>query len=122
MHCETMNTTTLMVSVSFVVAAVTDVGISAILTYCTQLQEANFAGIKQITSDNFLPIISGKFYEQNLPRIQYENATVTEICNVFIIVSTDVQRWKRSQALLRLKLHEKRTLDDHYSSDEVIIL
>ena len=72
-------TNTLMVLVSFVIVAVTDVGISAVLTYCTHLQEANFAGIKQITSDNFLPIISGKCCEQNLPRIQYENATVTEI-------------------------------------------
>ena len=58
-----MNITTLMVSVSFVFVAVTDVGISTILTYCTELQEANFAGIKQITSDNFLPIIGGKCCE-----------------------------------------------------------
>ncbi len=40
--------------------AVTDIGVTSILRHCTRLEEAVFAGLKQISSDAFLPMISSK--------------------------------------------------------------
>ena len=68
-----------------------DAGVRAILEQCVHLQELCVAGVKKLTSAPFLPIIS------------------------------DLTQWRRSQALLQLKLQEAKVLDEdeHYSSDEV---
>ena len=43
--------------------AVTDAGITAILSHCLQLQSLNVAGVKLLTSAPFRPIISGKHHQ-----------------------------------------------------------
>ncbi|OWF35272.1 uncharacterized protein LOC110443129 [Mizuhopecten yessoensis] len=66
--------------------------ISALLKNCQRLQRADLAGLKTITSEPFLPLIS------------------------------DLRQWRRCQALLRLKLHERSAAaaaaDVGSSSDE----
>uniref|UniRef100_A0A1I8HEV5 BTB domain-containing protein n=1 Tax=Macrostomum lignano TaxID=282301 RepID=A0A1I8HEV5_9PLAT len=56
---------------------VTDRGVSSVLAACPSLQEADFSGLKQITSRPFLPIIH------------------------------DLPSWRRTLALLRLRLAER---------------
>ncbi|XP_060081195.1 F-box and leucine-rich repeat protein 13-like [Ylistrum balloti] len=66
--------------------------ISALLKNCQRLQRADLAGLKTITSEPFLPLIS------------------------------NLRQWRRCQALLRLKLHERSvaaaSADAGTSSDE----
>ncbi|KAK3595456.1 hypothetical protein CHS0354_003448 [Potamilus streckersoni] len=72
--------------------ALTNESVSAILKNCPQLHTACMSGLKQITAEPFLPII------------------------------TDLKRWRRCQSLLRFKLHEKKIFEENnesnYSSDE----
>ncbi|XP_069113876.1 serine-rich adhesin for platelets-like [Argopecten irradians] len=70
---------------------VTNRSISALLKNCQRLQKAELAGLKLITSEPFLPLIS------------------------------DLRQWRRCQALLRFKLHERAAAamaDVGSSSDE----
>ncbi|PIK46143.1 hypothetical protein BSL78_16991 [Apostichopus japonicus] len=70
----------------------TNDGVAAILCSCPLLTDLNLAGLKRITEKPFLPIIS------------------------------DINRWRRCQALIKLKLREQkvreRTGQDPMSSDE----
>ncbi|KAL3885402.1 hypothetical protein ACJMK2_025465 [Sinanodonta woodiana] len=72
--------------------ALTNESVSAVLKNCPRLHTACMSGLKQITAEPFLPII------------------------------TDLKRWRRCQSLLRFKLHEKKILEENneenYSSDE----
>ncbi|CAC5357286.1 unnamed protein product [Mytilus coruscus] len=73
-------------------SGLSDVCVKALLRSCIHLKKAVLSGIKFLTSAPFLPIIS------------------------------DLQKFRRCQALLRFKLQERKILtengDEHYSSDE----
>lgn len=73
-------------------SGLSDVCVKALLRSCIYLKKAVLSGLKYLTSAPFLPIIS------------------------------DLQKFRRCQALLRFKLQERKILEenaeDHYSSDE----
>ncbi|CAG2186128.1 unnamed protein product [Mytilus edulis] len=73
-------------------SGLSDVSVKALLRSCIYLKKAVLSGIKFLTSAPYLPIIS------------------------------DLQKFRRCQALLRFKLQERKMLtengEEHYSSDE----
>lgn len=73
-------------------AALTDVSVSAVLRSCIFLSELLASGLRELSTAPFLPIIS------------------------------DLRKWRRCQALLRVKLYEKKLFEEtgesQFSSDE----